>query len=452
MARKYKSGNVVAGWTLETFLGRGGSGEVWQAARGPEVVALKILTAPKADRKKRFSGEVEVAAILKGVPGILPVLDSDVSSSPPWIALPLARPIKEALGIDPAVEEVVAAVRDIARALSVAAVRDVSHRDIKPDNLFRLGEQFVVGDFGIASYPDKEELTKPGEKVGPLWYIAPEMLNNATNAVGFSADVYSLAKTLWVLLTGQRFPLPGHHVAGVPAFSLSSYVVGERLQLLDSLLDRGTQIDPSDRPSMATVCDELNAWLGYRKGETAPMGIEDLVERIKNATRVEQAEIQRKTENEASANRTHLRIVEAMRELHESVRDLGPAVKTNQGHDATGCFDDRQLQEPGYPRGGSEIQVRLTSDARSLVMRCGIGVHEAANGDLVLTSMHHLIVPTDGPAVDGRRFRLECEAQEEVRGIPGSSVLEADVEKLLKRFRTRFEDTLAEFARRLDES
>ena len=77
--------------------------------------------------------------------------------------------------------------------------------------MFLLDEKWILGDFGLATFPDKPALTQEGRKLGPLHYLAPEMLNEPTTALGGPADVYSLGKTLWVAATGQRYPLPGEH-------------------------------------------------------------------------------------------------------------------------------------------------------------------------------------------------------------------------------------------------
>jgi hypothetical protein len=78
-----------------------------------------------------------------------------------------------------------------------------------PDNLFFFENRFAVGDFGLVSFEGKSADTAQGERIGPMFFMAPEMLNSAIEADGQFADVYSLAKTLWVMATGQRSPQPG---------------------------------------------------------------------------------------------------------------------------------------------------------------------------------------------------------------------------------------------------
>ena len=104
----------------------------------------------------------------------------------------------------------VAAIAEIAGTLATLAAEGVGHRDIKPDNLFRLGDQWVIGDFRLVTYPEKNPMTEHGRKLGPVDYMAPEMRQDADTAAPGPADVWALAKTLWVLLacSPSRFPGP----------------------------------------------------------------------------------------------------------------------------------------------------------------------------------------------------------------------------------------------------
>jgi serine/threonine protein kinase len=108
--------------------------------------------------------------------GIIPVKDAYLPQEPedgrPWLAMEIGTPIKQAFGHNPSVEEVIIAIADIAGTLAMLAQEGIYHRDIKPDNLFRLGDEWAVGDFGLASFPNKEALTEDGRRLGPglrLW-------------------------------------------------------------------------------------------------------------------------------------------------------------------------------------------------------------------------------------------------------------------------------------------
>jgi serine/threonine protein kinase len=96
----------------------------------------------------------------------------------------------------------------IAGALSRVHAPENAHRDIKPNNLYWHDGRWCLGDFGLAEFDDAESITRSDRKLGPAYYIAPEMLNNASSADGCAADVYSLGKTICVMATGQKYPLP----------------------------------------------------------------------------------------------------------------------------------------------------------------------------------------------------------------------------------------------------
>ena len=75
--RQWKKGQQIGEWTLSSFLGGGGNGEVWKA-RGPDAgyVALKILRSrsPKSEPFQRFKNEAHVLHGLSDVDGVVPIL------------------------------------------------------------------------------------------------------------------------------------------------------------------------------------------------------------------------------------------------------------------------------------------------------------------------------------------------------------------------------------------
>jgi hypothetical protein len=127
--------------------------------------------------------------------------------------------------------------------------------------LFNLNGQWVIGDFGLVTYPDKDPRTEHGRKLGPTDYMAPELRQDADNAVPGPADVWALAKTLWVLLTSETLPLPGTHRASEPAHTLRERITFTFAAELDRLLEQATQIAPHDRVSISAMARELRACL-----------------------------------------------------------------------------------------------------------------------------------------------------------------------------------------------
>lgn len=257
-------------------LGAGGNGEVWRAKGTQGEVAIKILkraSKAPADARPRFSREMETMRKLAGVPGVLPLLDVPLSKdgdTEQWFVMPLATPLRMQLGPDASLKEICQAHSALAAALERVHQNGISHRDIKPDNLYYFNEQWCLGDFGLADYPDAEELTVSGRKLGPAFYIAPEMLNHAAKADGAKADIYSLGKTLWVIATGQTYPMPGVHDPTFSGGAITTYRDDPRSTLLDELVYRMTLLDPGQRPDAGTIAHELGLLAQEAKVETPP--------------------------------------------------------------------------------------------------------------------------------------------------------------------------------------
>ena len=266
----------VGPWARHEELGRGGNATVWRATQaGGLEVALKVINETKVQSEsyQRFTREVDFFRRNGSIPGVLPMLDSYLPEHPSkndraWLSMPIATPIERALDSRP-LADVVDAVATISETLArLQHDHGVGHRDIKPGNLYELGGEWLIGDFGLISVPDSASLTEDGRQVGPAHFTAYEMILNPTEANPHMADVYSLGKALWVLATGQRYAPSGHQAVG------NGMGVGEnrphpRSLALDEEIDLMTQLRPEDRPTMEQVSRDLRAWLAL--GRTAPV-------------------------------------------------------------------------------------------------------------------------------------------------------------------------------------
>ncbi|WAL71582.1 protein kinase [Kitasatospora sp. YST-16] len=236
-----------------------------------------VLKLPRKDDEvtvRRFREEARRMQALTeaGKAGILPVLDIDLGSEPGWFVMPTARMLSDVLRERnedgaPNLWDVVAAVAEIASILARLAEQRIAHRDIKPPNLFWLGDKPVVGDFGIAAWPDRPGLTLTGENVGPMYFIAPEMRQRRKFSRDFPADVWSLTKTLFVLARGLRYPPEGTHYVQGPEFDLWNRGGPAAIDLA-RILEATTAYRPHERLTMAEFTNELNTWLRQHARDT----------------------------------------------------------------------------------------------------------------------------------------------------------------------------------------
>jgi len=141
-------------WQLLEQIGKGGNGRVHRACSGTLTGALKLLH--RNDRVQRFRDEVAGMNRLAGTQGVLPVLDSHIPeaptrSDPAWFVMPLATRLVDELGNPPAPTEIVKAIRDISCVLAAVHHKGFSHRDIKPDNLFKVTVQPIAPRVAMAA-------------------------------------------------------------------------------------------------------------------------------------------------------------------------------------------------------------------------------------------------------------------------------------------------------------
>ncbi|MFI9024127.1 protein kinase [Streptomyces sp. NPDC053560] len=227
-----------------------------------------------ATTRARFQQEVRWMQQLtsEAVTGIVPVLDADQHDPPEWFVMPQAQTLRSALsprGRKAELREVVAAVREIADTLARLHERGIAHRDIKPDNLLYAQQRPLVADLGIAGWPERPELTAVGAAMGPLYFLAPEMRSFNPEKPAFDADVWSLAKTLFVLAKGLEFPPEGTHYEQGSPYSL--WAEGAEASMdLAPVLEAATAYEPVRRLTMASFRDELSAWLELHPGPVSP--------------------------------------------------------------------------------------------------------------------------------------------------------------------------------------
>lgn len=251
-------------WTIEEKIGSGGNGEVWRARHSHlGVAAIKLLLFSEKERFIRFKTEVRALERLRNIPGILPLIDKFIphklGEGTPWIAMPLAQRISEALKTHEKIQNVEYFV-DLAITIREIHNLGLSHRDIKPENLLFYNGRICLGDFGLVKLPGSQAITKARRDVGPKFTMAPEMRRSAYRADGKIADVFSFAKTLWIVLSGQELGFDGQYMPA-STLGLKNVMPREYTNSLDQLLCECTDNEPARRPTISEVVRRLTEWI-----------------------------------------------------------------------------------------------------------------------------------------------------------------------------------------------
>ncbi|WP_031096489.1 serine/threonine-protein kinase [Streptomyces sp. NRRL S-15] len=255
------AGTLLAGrYRLGDVLGRGGMGKVWRAEDEVlhRTVAVKELTAglyvAEADRAvlhARTQKEARAAARITH-PGVVTVHDVIEYDNRPWIVMQyvdgpsLADATKESGEIEP--REAARIGLHVLSALRAAHDAGVLHRDVKPGNVLLARDgQVLLTDFGIAAIEGDSTITRTGELVGSIDYLAPERVRGGDP--GPASDLWSLGATLYTAVEGSS---PFRRTS--PISTMQAVVTeepppplhgGALAPVITALLRK----DPADRPS-----------------------------------------------------------------------------------------------------------------------------------------------------------------------------------------------------------
>ncbi len=248
-------------YRLQLRIAIGGMGEVWQAEDELILrqVAIKILKEEYLGDPmflERFRTEAKSAALVEHE-GIANIFDYGEDSGSAYLVMELvpgeslSRLLEREKRLSE--EKVLDIIAQTSRALAAAHSRGLVHRDIKPGNLLITPEGKVkITDFGIARVGDQVPLTKTGQVMGTVQYLAPEQATGKTSTP--ATDLYSLGVVAYEALAGKR-PFTGENQMAIAMAHINEMppalpeTIDPRVQnLVLSCLAK----KPSQRPESAT--------------------------------------------------------------------------------------------------------------------------------------------------------------------------------------------------------
>jgi serine/threonine-protein kinase len=257
-------GELVGSYRLEGLLGEGGMGSVYRATSGDgEVVAVKVTKEKLASDdvfRRRFDREARAATEVEH-PRVVPVLDVGEHEGRPFMVqryMPggsLSERIERQGPLGAA--DVGVICREVADGLDALHEAGIIHRDLKPHNIL-LDEDgsAYLSDFGLAKHAEASVLTKPGQALGSMDYMAPEQIRGED--VGPPTDVYGFACVIFECVAGTP-PFAGEqgmkvlhaHLGAEPSDPTAGRedVPAE----LGFAITRALAKDPSERPQTATA-------------------------------------------------------------------------------------------------------------------------------------------------------------------------------------------------------
>jgi len=201
---------LIEGYRLVKYLGRGGFGEVWET-EAPGGLSKAIKLAPMENTNaalncRELEGLKKIRAIRH--PFLLSIERFEILDGYLAIVMELADKnltdrfdecVEEGLPGIPR-DELMQYMREASEVLDLMSQQyGLQHLDIKPENLFLLGKHVKVADFGLVQ-SGNTNMSRSAMAISPP-YAPPELFDGRIEP---TADQYGLAVSYQELLTGRR--------------------------------------------------------------------------------------------------------------------------------------------------------------------------------------------------------------------------------------------------------
>jgi serine/threonine protein kinase len=208
IALEPRPGDSVGPYRITRVIGRGRMGIVFEAQEdGGEPVAVKVVTTELTQDEvflRRFRREVEAAQRIEHE-NVVPVLSHGEENGLPYLvqALIPGGSLAERIVAEGKIglASTLGLLEGAAAGIDALHAGGLVHRDIKPANILLDGDRAYVSDFGLAKDSQASNLTRPGQALGSLDYMAPEQIRG--EEVSPATDIYALGCVFIECLTGS---------------------------------------------------------------------------------------------------------------------------------------------------------------------------------------------------------------------------------------------------------
>src|SRR3954465_3968334 len=197
-------GTELEGYTIEAPLSAGAMGAVYRAHKTEDGTPVAIKRLLDTRHVARFEIEARLLSTLHH-PRVVNVMDYFTQETGVYLVMEmikgddLGQMLKKhgdpGLPVDDAIEY----TRQTCEALQYVHDQQIVHRDVKPANLICGEGGITLVDFGVATQLDATDAGTVG--IGTPRFMAPEVF--AGGVASGRSDVFSLAATVWNLITGE---------------------------------------------------------------------------------------------------------------------------------------------------------------------------------------------------------------------------------------------------------
>src|SRR4051794_3007189 len=267
-------GTELEGYTIEAPLSAGAMGAVYRAHKTDDGTPVAIKRLLDTRHIARFEIEARLLSTLHH-PRVVNVMDYFTQETGVYLVMEMIQGsdlgmiLKEKGNPGLPIEDAIEYTRQSCEALQYVHDQQIVHRDVKPANLIDAPDKdgIVLVDFGVARLLGEEEQVDQGTVgIGTPRFMAPEVFAGGT--VSPRSDVFSLAATLWTLLTGKP-PVYGD------ATPLSTVVAGAG-EALEMSIRAGLELLPERRTSSCTAfAHALGLSLAEEQGDSLAVSAVD---------------------------------------------------------------------------------------------------------------------------------------------------------------------------------